>query len=410
MKKLSLFLVLTLLMTLLAPVALAEQNINVWMGSWWAPFIPTIEEKFAADNPGYTVHVEPVPINNYLENVVTSIVGGTAPDVVALDALHIPTLVGQGLLLPLDKFYADSGLTAADFSPSMYQAGVTDGISYNVPYRSAPCVLFYNKTLFDAAGLAYPTNDWSFDDLLQAAIKLTDKDKGIYGFAIGTSNADPANVMTNFAPILWGFGADFLNEDLTASAMNTQAAVDAVKWFVELHTKYDVVPEGCVNYTLANDEWPMAANGQIAMIQMGDSMASTIEQKSAELGYEYGYCLEVGSHTRGGGWGYSIPSTIKDPTAAELYIKWFVTSGILADQSIVLPGVIADQHQGMWATDLYDTWYEADQTAMLCPNTPKWTEIQNAVIIELQKALNSEVTPEEAVANMDSQITSILAE
>lgn len=382
-------------------------HVTAWLGSWWADEIPRLEKEFAEENPGYTVSIEPIPINNYIENAITSIVGGTPPDALALDALMIPTPVGQNLLLPLDDKMKEYGLKAEDFSPSIYDAGVINGVNYAIPYRSAPCVLFYNKTMFDEVGLEYPHDDWTFDELLNAAKALTIPGKR-YGYAIGTSNADPANVMTNFAPVLWGFGADFLNEDLTECAINTPEGVAAIKWFAELHTVHKVVPEGCVNYTLANDSWPMAASNQIAMIQMGDSMIPTIKEKSKELGYEYGLCLEVGKHSRGGGWSFAIPVTAKNPDGAMEFIAWFVKPEVLAKQNIVLPGVKAAQKIGHWNDEDYQVYYKADEYAKLCPKTVKWTEIQNIVIIELQRTVNGEIDAATAAANMESKINEVL--
>lgn len=163
-----------------------------------------------------------------------------------------------------------------------------------------------------------------------------------------------------------------------------------------------------MNYTLANDSWPMAASNQIAMIQMGDSMIPTIKEKSKELGYEYGLCLEVGKHSRGGGWSFSIPVTAKNPDGAMEFIAWFVKPEVLAKQNIILPGVKAAQKIGHWNDEDYQVYYKADEYAKLCPKTVKWTEIQNIVIIELQRTVNGEIDAATAAANMESKINEVL--
>jgi multiple sugar transport system substrate-binding protein len=55
----------------------------------------------------------------------------------------------------------------------VYQAGVTNGVTYAIPNRTAPCGLFYNKTLFDKAGAAYPTDRMDFDKFLETCKALT---------------------------------------------------------------------------------------------------------------------------------------------------------------------------------------------------------------------------------------------
>jgi ABC-type sugar transport system, periplasmic component len=56
-----------------------------------------------------------------------------------------------------------------------------DGVQYAIPFRSDFWVLFYNKDLFDAAGVELPTNDMTWDQYAELAKKMTDKEKGIYG-------------------------------------------------------------------------------------------------------------------------------------------------------------------------------------------------------------------------------------
>ena len=81
---------------------------------------------------------------------------------------------------------------------------------------------------------------------------------------------------------------------------------------------------------------------------------------------------------------------------------------MLSKQNVVVPGVIAAQKMGKWADPIYDVLYEADNYSKHCPNTPKWTEIQNIVTQELQVALQGAKTPEDAAKSMSEQINPLL--
>ena len=70
------------------------------------------------------------------------------------------------------------------------------------------------------SGVTYPEEGWTYDDMLEIAKKLTIPGEQ-YGVGIAASNADPSNVFMTLSPIVWSYGADFLNEDQTECTLNT---------------------------------------------------------------------------------------------------------------------------------------------------------------------------------------------
>jgi len=402
--------ILCLILALSLPLlAIAESSdtteITIWMGSWWENEVDWIQEQFAKDNPGYTCKIELQPIANYTENAVTSIVGGNSPDVMALDTLFLPTMISQGLLDPLDDFISENDINPEDFVDILYKAGITDGVTYALPYRFTCNVLFYNKTLFDKAGVDYPTDRMSFEDFAKLCEELTIPGQQ-YGYGIAASKNDPANVMTSFAPVLWGYGGDFLNDDLTASAMDTDASVAAIEYWCNLY--YDgVVPEGCINYAITADLFPLAMNQTIAMIPMGDNNIVKIADYAEANGFEWGVCLSPG-YARAAGWSFSIPISAKHKDGAETFIKWFLQPEVVSQNNTCLPAVKAAQELGKWSDPLYDIYAEQADYSLHCPNTPYWTQIQTIVTEELQNALQKVTTPEEAAATMSERINEII--
>ncbi|MFA9381614.1 MAG: ABC transporter substrate-binding protein [Acetanaerobacterium sp.] len=381
-------------------------QITVWLGSWWADEAPRLEEEFAKANLGYTAKIELMPINNYVENASTSILGGNSPDALALDTLMIPTLVNQNLLIPMDDMMQRYDLTPDLYSETVYASGVTDGVNYAIPYRTAACGMLYNKTMFDKADVAYPTDRMDFDKFLDTCKALTIPGEQ-YGYGIAASKSDPANVMTSFAPMLWGFGGDFLTADLTKSALDTPESIAGIKYWVELYTTEKVVPEGCINYAITKDIFPLAMNQQIAMIPISDSNIVKVADYAAENNFEWDVCIMPG-YARGAGWSFTIPVSAKNIEGAEIFTDWFTKPEVISAQSVVLPGVIEGQKMGKWADPIYNIFYEADKFSKTCPNTPKWTEIQNLVTQELQNALQGACTPEEAAKSMSDQINALL--
>lgn len=381
-----------------------EHSITIWHGSWWEAQVPMIETDFAKKYPGYTVKVELMPIANYLENAATAILGGNSPDVLTLDTLMLPTMISRGLIEPLDDMIAANGVKKEDFVEVLYNAGVKDGKTYALPYRYTASSLFYNKTLFDKANVAYPTDRMSFEDFRIMCEKMTSADYFAYGIA--ASKNDPANVMTSFAPFLWGFNGDFLTEDLTKAALDTPESIKAIDYWVKLYTD-KLVPEGCINYAITADLFPLAMNQSIAMIPMNDSNIVKIDTFAKEAGFEWGVVLHPGL-ARAAGWSFTIPISAKDPAAAEVYINWFLQPEVVSANTVVLPGVLSAQKLGKWSDPLYNIFSEQATYSKHCPATPAWTQIQTIVTEELQNALTGQITSEEAAKEMSRRINEIL--
>ncbi len=390
----------------LASLAESTSNVTIWLGSWWEGEKEWIEKDFAAENPGYTCNIELQPIANYTENAVTAIVGGNSPDVMALDTLFLPTLMSQGLLEPLNDFVAGSGIDTSDMTEVLVKAGTSpDGTLYALPYRWTCNVLFYNKTLFDAAGVDYPTDGMSFADFRALCEKMTIPGKQ-YAYGIAASKNDPANVMTSFAPVLWGMGGDFLSEDLTTCALNTPESVSAIEYWCNLY--YDgLVPEGCINYAITADLFPLAMNQTIAMMPMGDSNIVKIDKYAKENGFEWGVCLTPG-YARAAGWSFSVPISAVNKEGAEVFIKWFLQPEVVSRNNTVLPASAKGRTMGKWSNELYGIYDKQAQASKHCPNTPAWTQIQTIVTEELQNALQKSCTPAEAAESMVERINDLL--
>jgi multiple sugar transport system substrate-binding protein len=398
------------LIALVAAVSFAAGSnaITVWLGSWWQNAVPDIQARFAKDNPGYSVTIQLQPVNNYLENATTAILGGTPPDALDLDTLMTPTPVAKHLLLPLDDFMKRYNINASDFFPALLVCGQSGGKTYAIPDRLAVSTLFYNKNLFDQAGVAYPTANTTWEQFLDIARKLTVAGKQ-YGWGIAATNADPANVMTSFVPPLFTFGGQILNDSMTKGAMSSPATIKAIKYYVDLYRTYKVVPEGTPNYTITRDLIPMLQGGTLAMCPMGDSNLLPTVKAFDKNGWKWGVTLlPGGGHSRAGGWVMTIPATTKNVDTAERFIAWFVKPENLALQNMVMPGTPGSKGKGLWSDPVWNTWWQVGQTAKPLPPSPHWTEIQNMIVIDLQKGLQGTMTPEQIGADLDSQINALL--
>lgn len=92
--------------------------------------------------------------------------------------------------------------------------------------------LIYNKTVFDAAGVDYPTEDWTWDDFRDAAKKLTDPSTETYGYAYSVSGSEETT--WQFWPHLWQNGGEILEDDQKTAAFASEAGVESLEFLRQM--------------------------------------------------------------------------------------------------------------------------------------------------------------------------------
>lgn len=377
-------------------------ELTMWMGSWWEEQIPVIVEAYKEVAPNVSLNIEALPINGYVDKAVTTILGGDGPDILAVDVTQATTFMDKNLLMPLNEHIADMDLS--DFS-SIVNGCKQDDTYYGLPYRCSSSIMYYNKTMFDNANLAYPEDGWTYDDYLEFAKQLT-IDGQQYGTGIAASKDDPSNVFMSYQPILWSFGANYLNDDHTVCTLNTPEAIEATTYWSELYTKHKVVPEGSINYTTTKDLVPLFIDGKVAMIMSGDQTAIELDTNHPDV--EYSFVTPPKGPVGAGGWMLSVPVTAKNPDAAYDFINWFLQPEVLGELTIRIPARLEATQYGDWNTPLYQTIVKAAKNGRLAPTSPKWTDMQTIIITELQNIMQQAKTVEEACQDMTDQCNDLL--
>lgn len=139
-------------------------------------------------NPGLTVNVTTVadPNANFYPKLQTSIAGGTPPTISSFQGWEWQTYADRDLLAPIDDLIVRDGLTPVFDDSISAIAGTTKRSDkrYLAPLQLATMLMYYSKPAFDAAGVAYPTDDWTFDQFVETAKQLTktDGDQKMYGY------------------------------------------------------------------------------------------------------------------------------------------------------------------------------------------------------------------------------------
>lgn len=126
------------------------------------------------------IAVEFVPSTDHVVTMQTAFASGDYPEVFYVDSSKLPDWAEAGVMAPGDDMIEDQ----AGFYQPLLDVFTYDGTLYCPPKDFSTLALQYNKDLFDAAGLDYPTNDWTWDDLTAAAAALSNPDEGIIGLVL----------------------------------------------------------------------------------------------------------------------------------------------------------------------------------------------------------------------------------
>lgn len=238
-KLLTLILALGLLLSV-ASFAAAEEKVTLnltYAGSVdeFTPIQNAIDTH-AGDLEGIEINVIHIPAGEYWNKVTTMFAGNAAPDVLFMSE-PFPQYASKGLLLRIDDKMTELGLLDLD---EWYQVGLDyftwDGGVYGLPKDVNVYCTYFNKALFEEAGLETPDvlaerGEWTREAFREAAIALTRRD-GDSVTQYGCAFADLDGWYS--APWIFSAGAQFLNEDRTECLLNSQAAVDTYQFWHDL--------------------------------------------------------------------------------------------------------------------------------------------------------------------------------
>lgn len=233
-------LISTLMLLLIVSVVSIGKSVTIryWM---WDPSIKAKEQAlisaFEKSHPNIKVELTTMEPKNYWPKLSAMSAAKSLPDVFNMSSGYVEGWSSAGLLYRLNDFVAQ--LDSSKYFPKLLAVTTYNGNTYAFPFAWVTTVLYYNKDMFDEAGLAYPTDDWTWFDFLNAAIRLT-KDKN------GDGKIDQWGYWfygryAHVEPWIYQNGGRLLNEDKTRFDPDANA-METLKFLTDLVLKYKVAP------------------------------------------------------------------------------------------------------------------------------------------------------------------------
>lgn len=246
----------------------ADVTITMWTGQDDAgeKMLEDLAKEFMADHPNVTIKMSPgaAATEELLQKLSASFAGNNYPDISYAFGSWASQLERSNRTLDITKQVSDPAVKWDEFSPAARgTAQPTGEKTIGFPAVVDDISLIYNKTVFDNAGVAYPTDEWSWDDFREAAKKLTDPSKNIYGYGYSVSGSEETT--WQFWPHLWQNGGSILSDDGTKALFDSDAGVKALTFLQSM-----AVTDKSVYLDQTDDKFgQLFSNDLIGMITSG---------------------------------------------------------------------------------------------------------------------------------------------
>lgn len=266
---------LTMLTLALATLGtVAAQELTFW--HYWdganGQVLQGLIDQYEAENPGVTIEAVFIPGGELVTRLQTAIAGRQTPSMAISDLVAMPLLTSSGVLAPMDDYLASSELELADYFQGPLVYGERDGARYSLPVSASNLGLFWNKQLFEQAGLDPNTPPTTWEELRAFAQKIHDA-TGQVGLEFFTDGGEGTS--WQWQVYLWGAGGDILTDDLTQPAFNSEAGERALQFWV------DLIDSGASSIA----PWGLFGRGEAGMVMDGSWMTQFFPmQVSFELG------------------------------------------------------------------------------------------------------------------------------
>lgn len=222
--------------------------VTVRWGSWStgglkAELYEELTQRFMETHPNIKVQHEPAPWAQYWDRMQIQLAAGEAQDILKMSGAMFLNLVEKGSFMNMSPLIEAEGL---DLDKYFLQADcfTYQNMVYSWPFHHSVTAMWYNKELFDEAGVDHPPakweDAWTWDEYLEAAQKLTKErpdGRKQYGTLVDK------NFETCWGTFVWSNGGDVMNEDKTKTTLDSPEAMEAIQFIVDLVQKYNISPE-----------------------------------------------------------------------------------------------------------------------------------------------------------------------
>lgn len=417
MKRVLLPLIMSLLVSMLLVTAASANELVVIAEVGVGKNFPELFERFTEET-GIPVKLQLYPFRELFQAIEVQVASGGGPDVIHVDSPLTASYAVRGYLLPLDDYIdvANSGWTEAGIA-----AGSWQGRLYSAPFETSTQVLFYNRDLFEQAGIEPPgvalSERWTWEQVVEAARKIQ-------------AQANPGPIVNKWGllfeqisrpyqmlplPQSLGGGSGVSPDGLSVRGyLNNEGWVEALTFYHDLFNTWNVSPKG-VN---PDQTFDMFVAGNVAMI-----VAGTWQLPAAEQGATFNWGMAPHPYfasgepvTPTGSWHWGINANSQNVEAAVKFIEFmtlnedviehrFKTVGQLVPHRKMMEIISNDPAYDVFPRNIYRIVAdELSTTAQVRPVTPaylEWEDIVNNTFEDVRNGADPKRALDAAVSRLD---------
>lgn len=344
---------------------------------------------------------------DYLTRLTTDFAAGTPPDISLLNYRRIGTFASQGALEPIGPYLDDSDvLDPEDFYPITLEAFTWQGTVTCLAQNVSSLAVYYNADLFDAAGLPYPDDKWTWDDFVATAKALTldtNGDGTVDQYGLGV---EP--VFYRLVPFVWQNRGVIVDDNQNPSRLTITRppSLEAFQWFVDLRLVHGVVPTR--EEEASQDSESRFIAGTTAMYLNSRRPTPSFREieaftwdvaplpngvTSAGILHSDGYCLSSASEHKDEAWTFiEYANSVEGQT-------------IIAGTGRTVPSLIeVAESAAFLETDeppsRSQVWLDQAAVLQYVPLVGTWQEIEGTADEEIERAFYGDITVQEAATLM----------
>ena len=387
-----------------------ELNVTIWDENQRAGLQEIVDDWSAISGVKATIQV--VNWDNYWTLLEAGASGGELPDVFWMHSNQAQKYMENDMLLDLtDRIAASDKIDLSNYYEGIVDLYRSNDKQYAIPKDIDTIALWYNKTMFDECGVAYPDDTWTWADMADAAAKLTTDDH--WGYAIA-----PSNNQDSFYNVVYSYGGEIITDDKKASGWDEPQTIAAMEYITDM-----IKAGSCPDLTTLADNGAdvLFRSGKAAMVTQGSWMLAAFRDDEythdncdvAVLPYYKDPSDRVSIYN---GLGWAAAANGKNLDAAWSLIEYFGTKEAQEKQAEL--GVTMSAYKGcsdLWknSVDCFDLTGHMDMlNARLVfrpysKNTVEWENMQTE---KLQDAWSGAKETAEVCKDIAAAMNDILAE
>ncbi|MDE6181993.1 MAG: sugar ABC transporter substrate-binding protein [Eubacteriales bacterium] len=391
----------------------ASNSGNLTVAIWdqgQEPGLRAILDDFTAQT-GINVDLQVITWDSYWTLLEAGATGGSMPDVFWMHSNQANKYMSNDILLDLTSIVEDGSINIDKFKQDILEMYTYEEKIYAIPKDTDTIALWYNKTMFDEAGIPYPDETWTWETFYEAAKKLTKEDGSQYGTAM-----NPTNNQDGYYNIIYSMGGSIISDDKKQSEVNNEKTIEAMNFVSEMINT--VMPPANVMAETGTDV--LLSSGKIAMLTQGSWMVAPFRDN--EYIAENCDVAIIPKNTDGkrvslyNGLGWAVSANTKNKEGALELVKWFGSEEMQRKQADL--GVAMSAYEGVsdnWVNSTgfnlqpyLDALNEKDTELVIRPYSNDTLSWENTLQQELKESWTGKRTMEESCNIIAEKMNEVL--